>query len=138
MFLNSSLNGLSFAQDADGNWGYKVGADSVVPFKSGRILAHKGISSNNKISIKIPSDASKGIIIIASHFPTIATKRTVTLSGTGAKNIKELWCDFLQGDRMLQINTYSCEYIKDGTISVNVQIGAGTSEHHATEIILIG
>lgn len=29
----SSLNGLSFAQDADGNWGYKVGADAVIPFK---------------------------------------------------------------------------------------------------------
>ena len=23
---------MSFAQDSDGNWGYKVGADSVVPF----------------------------------------------------------------------------------------------------------
>lgn len=34
-FLNSSLNGLSFAQDKNGNWGYKVGADAVVPFKSG-------------------------------------------------------------------------------------------------------
>lgn len=31
--INSSLNGLSFAQDADGNWGYKVGADAVIPFK---------------------------------------------------------------------------------------------------------
>lgn len=35
--VNSSLNGLSFAQDADGNWGYKVGADAVIPFKSGNI-----------------------------------------------------------------------------------------------------
>lgn len=33
--VNSSLGGLSFAQDEDGNWGYKVGADAVVPFKSG-------------------------------------------------------------------------------------------------------
>lgn len=33
--VNSSLNGLSFVQDEDGNWGYKVGADAVVPFKSG-------------------------------------------------------------------------------------------------------
>lgn len=29
------MNGLSFAQDANGNWGYKVGADAVIPFKSG-------------------------------------------------------------------------------------------------------
>lgn len=32
--LNSDLGGLSFGQDADGNWGYKIGgADTVVPFK---------------------------------------------------------------------------------------------------------
>ena len=33
--LNSSLNGLSFAQDENGKWGYKVGADAVIPFNSG-------------------------------------------------------------------------------------------------------
>lgn len=33
--LNSDLGGLVFAQDADGNWGYKAGgADTVTPFKS--------------------------------------------------------------------------------------------------------
>lgn len=32
--LNSDLGGLSFGQDADGNWGYKTGgADTVIPFK---------------------------------------------------------------------------------------------------------
>lgn len=32
--LSSDLGGLSFGQDADGNWGYKIGgADTVVPFK---------------------------------------------------------------------------------------------------------
>lgn len=32
--LNRDLGGLAFAQDADGNWGYKAGgADTVVPFK---------------------------------------------------------------------------------------------------------
>ena len=31
---NRDLGGLSFGQDADGNWGYKIGgADTVVPFK---------------------------------------------------------------------------------------------------------
>lgn len=32
--VNSSLNGLSFDQDEDGNWGYRVGADAVIPFKT--------------------------------------------------------------------------------------------------------
>jgi len=32
--LSNNLGGLSFAQDADGNWGFKIGgADTVVPFK---------------------------------------------------------------------------------------------------------
>ena len=32
--LNTNLGGLSFAQNADGKWGYKVaGADPVIPFK---------------------------------------------------------------------------------------------------------
>ena len=33
--LSNNLGGLSFGQDADGNWGYKAGgADTVVPFKT--------------------------------------------------------------------------------------------------------
>lgn len=33
--LNRDLGGLSFGQDADGNWGYKIGgADTVTPFKT--------------------------------------------------------------------------------------------------------
>lgn len=34
MKLNSDLGGLSFRQDAEGNWGYKPsGADAVIPFR---------------------------------------------------------------------------------------------------------
>lgn len=34
--VNDSLGGLSFGQDKNGNWGYRIeGADSVTPFKSG-------------------------------------------------------------------------------------------------------
>lgn len=36
--LNRDFGGLSFGQDADGNWGYKIGgADPVVPFKSSKV-----------------------------------------------------------------------------------------------------
>lgn len=32
--MNDNMGGLTFAQDANGNWGYKVaGADTVTPFK---------------------------------------------------------------------------------------------------------
>ena len=37
--LSSDLGGLSFGQDADGNWGYKAGgADTVVPFKNSKFV----------------------------------------------------------------------------------------------------
>ena len=33
--LSSELGGLSFGQDAEGNWGYKPeGADAVIPFRN--------------------------------------------------------------------------------------------------------
>lgn len=36
--LSNNLGGLSFGQDADGNWGYKTGgADTVIPFKSSKV-----------------------------------------------------------------------------------------------------
>ncbi len=43
--LYSSLGGLSFAQDANGKWGYKVGADAVIPFKKG-IVSFKLVQGN--------------------------------------------------------------------------------------------
>ncbi len=37
--LHNSLGGLTFEQDAEGNWGYKpAGADTVTPFKSGSAI----------------------------------------------------------------------------------------------------
>lgn len=43
--VNSSLGGLSFAQDANGKWGYKVGADAVIPFRQG-IVSFKLVQGN--------------------------------------------------------------------------------------------
>ena len=35
IFLSRDLGGLVFAQDAEGNWGYKIGgADPVIPFRN--------------------------------------------------------------------------------------------------------
>lgn len=47
--LNRDLGGLSFGQDANGNWGYKIGgADPVVPFKSSKVAmgGFKFLSNN--------------------------------------------------------------------------------------------
>lgn len=49
--LNSDLGGLSFGQDAEGNWGYKPsGADAVIPFRGDWELVLKitfGAAANN-------------------------------------------------------------------------------------------
>lgn len=45
------MGDLTFAQDADGNWGYKVGgADPVIPFKTGDVNAVHGFCWNQNES----------------------------------------------------------------------------------------
>lgn len=60
--LYEDLNGLSFGQDDEGNWGYKVGADAVIPF-SGKTTILKFY---NPTSIT----GSTGITVnIAKYYP---------------------------------------------------------------------
>ena len=55
--LNSELGGLSFAQNEEGEWGYKPsGADAVIPFKS-KIKNYGQVSSGN-ISVDFPNYSS--------------------------------------------------------------------------------
>ena len=42
--LSRDLGGLSFAQDSEGNWGYKIGgADPVIPFNHFSVLDRKSV-----------------------------------------------------------------------------------------------
>lgn len=45
------MGGLSFAQDADGKWGYKVGADAVIPFKKGIVsfIMYRGFYTGSSL-----------------------------------------------------------------------------------------
>lgn len=60
--LSSDLGGLSFGQDAEGNWGYiPEGADAVIPFRGDWELVLKitfGAASNNKGGIYSNDDAA--------------------------------------------------------------------------------
>lgn len=61
--LNSSLGGLSFGVDADGNYGYyKDGADSVTPFKSGIKLK----KTCNQSQLTIDEDYDECLLVFAS------------------------------------------------------------------------
>lgn len=73
--INSSLGGLSFAQDENGKWGYKVGADSVIPFSSGgtvtltfpnqnRYADQAGTVVRGTLTLSIDSD---GVSIVSNN-----------------------------------------------------------------------
>lgn len=83
--LNSSLNGLSFAQDTEGNWGYKVGADAVIPF-----------SGNFQLDIVIQVQGYNYAGVRASSNATVTIKYiddkiTYTPTGIFAENTYTLW-----------------------------------------------
>lgn len=83
--INSSLNGLSFAQDSDGNWGYKVGADSVVPFSGNFQL---------DIVIKVIGSNYAGVQASANGTVTIKCvngKITYTPTGVFANSSYSIW-----------------------------------------------
>ena len=73
--VNSSLGGLSFAKDENGKWGYKVGADSVIPFSSGgtvtltfpnqsRYADQAGTVVSGTLTLSIDSD---GVSIVSNN-----------------------------------------------------------------------
>lgn len=80
--VNSSLGGLSFAQDADGNWGYKVGADAVIPFRGGFNGADIYMSGTNLGNLSKTELASKGQYFYGFEYDDSAKKFTVLYDGT--------------------------------------------------------
>lgn len=75
--LSNDLGGLSFGQDSDGNWGYKIGgADTVHPFKSKITMFFKfgntppnlaGGSREVRAGIINSSDYQKAVVKLSSH-----------------------------------------------------------------------
>lgn len=65
--LSRDLGGLTFAQDADGNWGYKIGgADPVIPFNHFSVLEVPMESNEFSLSLNF---APKFIAVHASNIP---------------------------------------------------------------------
>lgn len=70
--VNNDLGGLSFAQDAEGNWGYKPsGADTVIPFKSlsaSKILFTSGVNFKvtNNTDVYLDFKVAKGTYIVCA------------------------------------------------------------------------
>lgn len=62
--LNSDLGGNHFGHTVDGRPGWKDGADTVHPFKSGEIAAENKINNSTAISIQLPDGITEGIIVV--------------------------------------------------------------------------
>ena len=63
--INSSLNGMKFGKDGDGNYGYYGADGSLIPFKSGGyklILNDKNVRSLTLTST-VPNNITEGIIV---------------------------------------------------------------------------
>lgn len=86
---NKNFGNLTFAQDADGNWGYKVGgADPVIPFKQSIEIRHNFYnaedSGSRTLTYNIP-DGKDGYMILWQDY--ISTKSESICSVSGAKLI---------------------------------------------------
>lgn len=62
--VNSDLGGNHFGHTVDGRPGWKDGADTVHPFKSGEIAAENKINNSTAISIQLPDGITEGIIVV--------------------------------------------------------------------------
>lgn len=88
---NKNFGNLTFAQDADGNWGYKVGgADPVIPFKQKQSIevrtnyySPQG-SGGYHLSYKIPN-GKDGYLILWQDY--VSTKSESICSVSGATRI---------------------------------------------------
>lgn len=61
--INSDLGGNRFGHTADGRPGWKDGADTVHPFKSGEIAVENKINNSTAISIQLPDGITEGVIV---------------------------------------------------------------------------
>lgn len=80
------LNGLTFAQDAVGNWGYKVGgADPVIPFSMGyksislAAFGTKGGNSETITRLTITTIVVPGIYLVSANLTATSTAGSVKL-----------------------------------------------------------
>lgn len=109
--LNNSLGGLTFEQDAEGNWGYKpAGADTVTPFKKNSTfnVVYQGIFDN---VIATYLSAANGYVLyrIDTTWPQFAGKyliiACVTTSGASRQNPGIIYNGMYNGEKF-NVNVY--------------------------------
>ena len=106
--LSRDLGGLVFAQDADGNWGYKAGgADTVIPFKNGQAIKVT-VEGKGDIAGAWTVDLGVKVNAFAWFCPNI-TGLSNDCAGICWGNIKKFMTANIQG------NSKNMNYVIDGT-----------------------
>ena len=92
----TQTGGLTFAQDADGNWGYKVGgADPVIPFKKGDMnLIYLGSIADEENSLDISSIYPGYKNCEAQNFLPVITGASYRLTNNATVSSMKLSYDF--------------------------------------------
>lgn len=131
------MSGLSFGQDAEGNWGYKPsGADAVIPFSNLLnstiiILGQMRTSAKNSLSITVNDlEFRKGLLVIgfSAYYMREETSTWGKISINGADSI------LLQKQWIAQSNVghavfiYSVDNIEEQlTISATNELNSNSS-----------
>ena len=133
--LNRDLGGLSFGQDADGNWGYKVGgADSVTPFKYSVLGSYiAGSSLHNMKTGWLPIDfcdtniasLSNGELIFKkSGLLQVRIMASISVDNSLENNIVQLLVDGITHvQKNLKGTTTSIEIESSIPVSVGTRVG---------------
>ena len=133
--LSRDLGGLSFGQDADGNWGYKVGgADSVTPFKYSVLGSYiAGSSLHNMKTGWLPIDfcdtniasLSNGELIFKkSGLLQVRIMASISVDNSLENNIVQLLVDGITHvQKNLKGTTTSIEIESSIPVSVGTRVG---------------
>ncbi len=121
--VNNSLGGLSFAQDANGKWGYKVGADAVIPFKSGANIIDVIIHGPNQVqTYTFTADYDSVLVLTANcddgglHVPSVKiSSGTVTIARSPAYK--------QNGSRVLNYAGYQLTNVHKGDVLTTLTNG---------------
>ena len=129
------MGGLSFGQDADGNWGYKVGgADSVTPFKYSVLGSYiAGSSLHNMKTGWLPIDfcdtniasLSNGELIFKkSGLLQVRIMASISVDNSLENNIVQLLVDGITHvQKNLKGTTTSIEIESSIPVSVGTRVG---------------
>ena len=134
--MNLSLGGLTFGIDVDGNYGYKkVGADTVIPFSSGKIMDVDYSLTTSPTIIEIDLTSKKVLILVDNYGGKIFSYYCdLTDNSIWGKQIEWEIIYNLQGSGSYLYFTLDASKKQ---LSIRVYNAAHNNQHHLKKIIVV-